>query len=145
MSDLTTGAGWTPPQPPACDCVEHIEEVLDVVIATRYDFLSSMTVRELLATGDLSVKPMSERWQGGHDKGPLHWDLWAGDSARCLYDDDAPLSLDASLMARPGIERIEWMDREVSLIGAPTMCADGVLAAAARALEDPRGALSGVA
>jgi hypothetical protein len=41
-------------------------------------------------------------------------------------------------MERPGIERVEWVDREILLIGAPRLCADGVLAAAARALEDPR-------
>ncbi|MEU7826018.1 hypothetical protein [Catellatospora sp. NPDC049133] len=138
MSDLTSGAGWTPPQPPACDCVEHIEDLLDVVIASRYPDPPSTTVRELLATGDLSVKPMSERWLGGHDEGPLHWNLWAGDEARSLYDDDAPLQLDNSIMERPGIERVEWVDREILLIGAPRLCADGVLAAAARALEDPR-------
>lgn len=138
MSDLTRTDGWIPPQPPACTCVEHIEDVLDVVIASRYPDPPSTTVRELLATGDLSVVPMVEQWQGGHDGGPLHWNLWAGDEARFHYADDAELSLDASLTARPGIERVDWPDREILLIGAPGLCAGGVLAAAARALEDPR-------
>ena len=38
----------------------------------------------------------------------------------------------------PGIELVAWEDREVIHVGAPTLCEDGVLAAAARALMDPR-------
>ncbi|GAB4054224.1 hypothetical protein [Catellatospora paridis] len=138
MSDPTDGAGWTPPQPPACACPEHIEDILDVVIASRYADPPSMTVREVLDTGDLSVLPLEQRWLGGSDGGPLHWDLWVGDAARCLYKDNAQLALDDSLIARPGIDRVEWTDREILLLGAPRLCASGVLAAAARALEDPR-------
>ncbi len=60
------------------------------------------------------------------------------DDARVSYDDDAPLPLDESLLSRPGIERVAWEDREVMHVGAPTLCRDGVLAAAARALLDDR-------
>jgi hypothetical protein len=48
------------------------------------------------------------------------------------------LPLDQALVDRPGVDRVEWMDREDFVVGAPALCAGGMLATIARALADPR-------
>jgi hypothetical protein len=102
-----------------------------------------MTVADLIECSALGVQPCADRWffdprSGRRDDGPYHWTLWIGDEARASYDDDSPFQLDQSLDDRPGIELVAWEDREVIHVGAPALCEDGVLAAAARALIDPR-------
>ncbi|BCJ75689.1 hypothetical protein CS0771_52330 [Catellatospora sp. IY07-71] len=147
MSDHHTDA-WTPPRRPACTCPEHVADLHELVVpSVPPHHLPPTTVRELRDTGDLSVQPLPERerrWTVHDEAGDVtgvdafQWVLWAGDAARCFYDDDAELALDDSLRQREGIAGVSWMDREVLYVAAPTMCADGVLAAAARALLDPR-------
>ena len=130
-----------------CACPEHIEELLDLEVPLtremREDPEEELTVGELVEMAALGVDPARDQYffdprSGRRDDGPYHWTLWFGDEARGCYDDDAPLQLDESLDARPGVELVAWEDREVIHVGAPTLCGDGVLAAAARALLDPR-------
>lgn len=139
----------TPPARGECTCPEHIEELLDLPVPLSPlmrigDDDEPLTVAQLLETaGGLSVDPSDEHWlfdpeTERDDDGPYEWTVGYWDDARASYDDDAALPLDESLLSRPGIERVAWEDREVMHVGAPTLCRDGVLAAAARALLDDR-------
>jgi hypothetical protein len=136
----------TPPERGSCACPEHVEELadLEVPLAERWaeDLGESMTVGELVEMGALGVDPPELVWVVDHEtrerRGPFHFALWLGDEVRATYDDDAVLQVDESLASRPGIEIVDWEDREVFQVSCPTLCADGLLAAAARALLDPR-------
>lgn len=126
-----------------CSCPEHVEELTGLVVPVTSDMaqVEPFRVGDLIEMHALGVSPAGlVTWQDhdtGQQRGPFHFELWVGDEARCCYD-DAALPMDQSLLARPGIEAVEWEDREVFHLAAPTLCADGVLAAAARALLDPR-------
>lgn len=132
----------------ACGCPEHLEGVLGVVVPVTAEIREAfpdeqpMTVGELIEVDALGVEPCEMPFfndaDTGAPDGPYTWTVWVGDEARSSYDDDAEVSLDAALRARPGVERVLWEDREVLHVGAPTLCSDGMLAAAARALLDPR-------
>ena len=133
----------------ACSCPEHIEGLLEVVVPMTLEMRAevgedqAMTVAELIECSALDVQPAQDRWffdprSGRRDDGPYHWTVWVGDEARMSYDDDAPVQLDEALADRPGVELVAWEDREIIHVGAPTLCRDGLLAAAARALQDPR-------
>lgn len=129
-----------------CSCAEHLEQVARVRIPVVAEYAEEpgedWSVDELVEAGALEARETEsdERWlwADGQKVGPFQWSLWVGDEARSLYDDDAGLGLDDSLRSRPGLEIVEWEDREVFWLGAPSMCRSGVLAAAARALADPR-------
>ena len=127
--------------PAACDCPEHVETLLGHRIPTIDDVADEWSVGDLLASGALDVTPIDEgdRWLAGaaQRSGPFHWSLWVGDEARCLYDDDARLGVDDALLAQPGVDLVEWVDREEFYLGAPRRCRSGVLALAVRALSDP--------
>jgi hypothetical protein len=130
----------------ACTCPEHVEDLVDLRIPVsaemREEDFEEWSVAELMETGALEARRTTpeEQWLTTEDGrvGPLNWSLWVGDEARSVYDDDAPLSVAEALAARPGIEVVEGEDREVFWLRAPTLCHSGVLAAAARALADPR-------
>ncbi|MEV4513599.1 hypothetical protein AB0K00_32105 [Dactylosporangium sp. NPDC049525] len=128
---------WTPPQRGNCTCTVHLEHLLDVVLPPAHPDLEPMTVAELLDTGDLKADPLTEadRKRGGTG---YHWSLWVGDAARGYYDDHASLQLDVGILAAPGVERVEWLDREEFVVGAPTLCVDGMTAVVANVLADPR-------
>lgn len=100
------------------------------------------TVGELIAMEALNATPTDQLWpedlQSGSGRGRFQWRLGLGDEVRGLYDEDAAVGLDQALLDRPGVDLADWMDREVLYVSAPTLCRDGVLAAAARALLDPR-------
>ncbi|MEV0717712.1 hypothetical protein [Asanoa sp. NPDC050611] len=137
---------WRPPRPPDCACREHLDDVLTEIVPNR-DWDEDPTVAELLDTGSLGVKPMArgERFAAPVDEernestvGPLHWVLWAADEIYGCYDDDAELPVDRSIANQPGVDVVEWFDREEFWIGAPDLCESGLLAAVARALQDPR-------
>jgi hypothetical protein len=146
--------GDTPPARGACSCLEHIEDLLDQVVPFSAEMGEPddepMTVRDLVECDALAVRRTepAEQWVNALDAdgrvdttrqdGPFHWTLWVGDEARACYDDDADLSLEAGLMARPGVDRVFWEDREVIHVGVDGLCENGVLAAAARTLLDPR-------
>ncbi|MEO5662367.1 MAG: hypothetical protein ABIR39_03715 [Nocardioides sp.] len=132
-----------------CACTEHIESLLTDVVAFApamvMDDEDDMTVGALIECQGLGIEPADDVWMNLFDQdglgervGPFHWRLWVGDEARCMYDDDAPLQLNEALLAQPGVDLIEWEDREILHVGAPTLCADGMLAATARALMEPR-------
>ena len=150
---VAPGAASTQPSPlsgPACQCPEHVEDLRDLRIPVcaemREQGFEVWSVAELMEVGALEARPTTrdEQWLSTEDGrvGPLDWSLWVGDEARSVYDDDAPLSVAESLATRAGIEIVEGEDREVFWLGAPSLCQSGVLAAAARALSDPRVRLS---
>lgn len=101
--------------------------------------MEPMTISGLLEMQALSVRPTApeDLWVS-ESSSTFTWDMWAGDEVRAHYDDDAELGLDAALAAQPGIDEVVWMDREVLLLSAPSLCADGVLATAAVVLLDDR-------
>ena len=133
----------------SCACPEHVDDLLTQVVpyAPVWEMVdvSDMTVGDLIECEALGVGPAEEVWVDLSDDdgrstrvGPFHWRMWVGDEARATYDDDAALQLDEALLARPGVDLVEWEDREILHVSSPTLCADGILAAAARALMDPR-------
>jgi hypothetical protein len=135
-----------PPERGACRCDEHVEELAGLVVPVAATFADElgpgeMTVGDLVEMGALGVDPPELVWvvdhESGDRRGPFHFALWLGDEVRASYDDDASLQVDESLLRQPGIEIVDWEDREVFHISSPTLCADGLLAAAARALLDP--------
>lgn len=137
---------WAPPPMGSCTCEEHVENLYDHVIpyGVLMEEPGGMPVGDLVECEALEARAAEpdDGWrtipQTGQRVGPFHWSLWLGDEGRGLYDDDAPASLDDVLSVQPGIERVEWEDREVFLVGAPTLCASGVMAAMVRALDNPR-------
>ena len=132
----------------ACGCPEHLEAVLALAVPLTAEVRDAfpdeqpMTVGELVDADALGVQPCESAFftdaDTGDLDGPYTWTVWIGDEARSSYDDEAEVSLDAALRARPGVERVLWEDREILHVGAPTLCADGMLAAAARALLNPK-------
>ncbi|HEX6249128.1 MAG TPA: hypothetical protein VFZ64_14750 [Nocardioidaceae bacterium] len=162
-AELGADPAWLPAQPAPvepvrrvpCACTEHVEDLLGLYLPYTAEMAGElgdepMTVGELIECGGLDVeaKEPDDLWlppvgdQGHLDpatqEGPFEWTLWVGDEARAHYDDEADLQLDESLLQQPGLERVVWEDREVFHVGAGRMCRSGVLAAAARALADPR-------
>lgn len=147
-------AGQEPPARGACSCPEHIDDLLAEVVPYSAEMGEGledpMTVGDLVDCDALGVRRTdpAEQWVDALDAdgnvdhtrqdGPFHWTLWVGDEARAHYDDNAEVSLEEGLMARPGVERVFWEDREVIHVGVDGLCEDGVLAAAARTLLDPR-------
>ena len=128
----------TPPQD-GCTCLEHVDDLRELRIPVADSWRDqveqeSLSVDELLDAEALGADPVppGERIEPG-----LAWQVWVGDEARLLYDDDAH-PLDEVLAAQPGIGRVVWEDREIFHVHAANLCAEGVLAAAARALADPR-------
>ena len=140
---------WQPPERPHCSCARHLDEDL---LRTVLPFTRSLaedvgfepdpvTVADLLGSGALSVRPAGSDEQTPGEPADLTWNLVADDDARVHYDDTddgAAIDLDAALAEQPGVDRVEWYDREVFLLAAPTLCADGVLAIAALTLLDDR-------
>ena len=137
---------WQPPVPPHCSCVRHLD---DELLASVVPFAGGLemddeppaTVADLLGPGGLSVRPADVRDQPPGEPAIYTWNLGVYDDARVHYDDTedgAEVELDAALAERAGIEAVEWYDREVFVLAAPTLCADGVLAAATLTLLDDR-------
>lgn len=97
-----------------------------------------MTVGELVECGALDVRPTEADERHVGQDGPFQWSLWVGDEARAHYDDEAATQLDTALMERPGVGQVVWEDRELFWVASDGLCESGMLAAAARALLDPR-------
>ena len=137
---------WAPPAAGSCRCKEHLENLYEheIPYGVLTDEPGGMSVGDLVECEALEARAVEpdDAWhtiaRTGQRVGPFHWSLWLGDEARALYDDAAPASLDDVLSVQPGIERVAWDDREVFLVGAPTLCASGVMAAMVRALDNPR-------
>jgi hypothetical protein len=121
-----------------------VDELSDLVIPFRAGLPDPdtlpVTVGDLVASGSLGTRPLGDQEAETDDvPGRFHWMVMLSDQARAHYDDQgAPLELDAALASRAGVERVEWPERDAFLLQAPTLCHDGVLACAARALLDPR-------
>jgi hypothetical protein len=140
-------AVWQPPVPPDCSCVRHLD---DDLLRTVVPYAASLaadighdpdpaTVADLLSPGGLSVSPTELEAQRLPDSAATFvWTLGVYDDAQVHYEDDMALELDAALALQPGVDEVDWADREVFLVAAPTLCADGMLAAAALALLDER-------
>jgi hypothetical protein len=137
---------WQPPTPPHCACTRHLDDellaaVVPFAVTLEMDDEPPATVADLIGPGGLSVSPAEDRDQVPDAPGALTWDLGVYDDARVHYDDPedgARLDLAEALVGVPGIDHVEWVDREVFLLAAPTLCSDGVLAAAALTLLDDR-------
>jgi hypothetical protein len=141
----STDTPTTPVQRGSCACPEHVADLTALVVpwapAWGRTDTDGITVGDLVVMEALAVTPDEAPWHdlgAGERLGPFQWELWLGDEVRATYDDDADLAIDDALRQRPGIDAVEWEDREVFHLAAPTLCAEGVLAAAARALLDPR-------
>ena len=137
---------WQPPQRPRCACTRHLDDdLLDTVVPYAASLGTGdeppVTVRDLLDPGGLSVRPADEHDQPPGGPEAYTWNLGVYDDARAHYDDvedGAELGFDEVLGSRHGIDEVVWDDREVFVLAAPTLCADGVLAAAALTLLDER-------
>ena len=134
---------WQPPVPPHCSCVRHLDDellasVVPFAAGLEMDDEPPATVADLLGPGGLSVRPADPSDQPPGEPAIYTWNLGVYDDARVHYDDDMALDLDAALAAQHGVDEVDWADREVFLVAAPTLCADGMLAATALALLDDR-------
>lgn len=134
---------WVPPSPGACACEEHVDALRDLRLR-RVSDSGDVTVGALVESGCLAVQPVlpepsyAELPVTGQRIGPFHWALTLDGEARDLYVDGAPAALDDCLSLQPGVDRVLWPDHLNFLVGAPTLCPSGVLAAIVRALENPR-------
>lgn len=137
---------WQPPTPPHCACPRHLDDtllgqVVPFAVALEMDGEPAATVADLLGPGGLSVRPAGADEQPPGAAGFLTWNLGVYDDARVHYDDvddGAEIDLAEGLLEHPGIDEVDGYDREVFLLAAPTLCAEGVLAAAAVTLLDDR-------
>ena len=135
---------WQPPARPHCSCARHLDEellasVVPYVADMADDDLEPVTVADLLHPGGLSVdatRPDERRL--ADSAATFHWTVSVYDDARVHYDDDTALDLDAGLARQQGVDEVAWVDREVFMLSAPTLCSEGVLAAAAVVLLDDR-------
>lgn len=134
---------WAPPQPGSCACEEHVEALREGLLSRATDS-GDVTVGALLDNGSLAVSLVEPEPTyvtlpvTGQRVGPFHWTLTIDGEARDLYRPGAPAALDDCVSVQPGVDRVAWPTPEVMLVGAPTLCGSGVLAALVRALENPR-------
>ena len=134
---------WTPPVLGACTCDEHVEGLGDVVLSRTSD-AGDVTVGALVESGALRAEPVGPEPTytvvplTGQRVGPFHWRVTLEDEAHDLYLSEAAAALDDCVSVQPGVDRVVWPEPGVLLVGAPTMCPSGVLAAVVRALENPR-------
>ena len=132
-------APWEPPAPGACACEEHVESLRDHPAGE-----SEVLVGALLDSGDLAAEVAGpepayvELPVTGQRLGPFHWQVRLEGAGRSLYAIGAPAALDDCLSLQAGVDRVVWPDHKDFLVGAPTLCASGVMAALVRALDNPR-------
>lgn len=113
-----------------CTCREHVDDLLDIVLPDVFGDGEPTTIGDLIICGALSAERPTKAPVG-------EWGLWVGDEARVYYSDDAETSFDDALAAADGVDGVDWEDRETFTVVAPSLCPQGVLAVAARALLDP--------
>jgi hypothetical protein len=132
-------AAWEPPALGACGCEEHVENLRDHCAGG-----SATTVGTLLDGGDLACEQVGADASyavlphTGQRIGPFHWRIVLGPAVHALYDASAPAALDDCLSLQPGIDRVLWPDHADLLVGAPTLCPSGAVAALVLALDNPR-------
>lgn len=142
-------APWQPPVLGSCGCEEHVEQLREHRIGdgagggdTGDD--TGITVGALLDAGALTAEPVGaepghvELPATGQRLGPFHWRVRLEGQGRDLYVVGAPAAVDDCLSLQAGVDRVLWPDHKDLLVGAPTLCASGVLAALVRALDNPR-------
>lgn len=136
-------APWVPPALGACSCDEHVENLRDHPAGG-----SAVTVGALLDSGSLAAEPALagttyvELPATGQRIGPFHWALTLSGEGAGLYHPAAPAALDDCLSVQDGVDRVLWQEPPRFLVGAPSLCASGVMAALVRALDNPRVRLS---
>ena len=134
---------WVPPQPGACACETHVETLVDHQIPRVTD-TGDVTVGALLESGSIAAEPVGLEPTyvslpvTGQRVGPFHWTVKVDGEARDLFATDAAAALDDCLSVQPGVDRVVWPEHESLLVGAPQLCASGVLAALVGALDNPR-------
>lgn len=144
-------APWQPPALGACACEEHVEQLRDHEVGagegdtgTDSHTDTGVTVSALLDAGDLAAEPVEpepghvELPATGQRLGPFHWRVRLEGRGRELYVVGAPAAVDDCLSLQAGVDRVLWLDHKDLLVGAPTLCASGVMAALVRALDNPR-------
>jgi hypothetical protein len=136
-------APWVPPVLGACTCEQHVEQLREHQLPRASDS-GDVTVGALLESRSLTVEPITPEPSyvalpvTGQRIGPFHWVLRLEGEGRDLYSLAAPASLDDCLSLQPGVDRVHWPDHEQLLVGAPTLCPSGVMAAMVGALDNPR-------
>lgn len=134
---------WAPPVPGACACEEHVEALATLTLSRTSDS-GDVTVGALVESGALRAEPVGAEPTytvvplTGQRVGPFHWQVTLEDEAHDLFLREAAAALDDCVAVQPGVERVVWPEPGQLLVGAPTLCPSGVLAAVARALENPR-------
>lgn len=134
---------WVPPVLGACGCEEHVEN-LGAVTLPRTSDSGDVTVAALVESGALRAEPAGPEPTytvvplTGQRVGPFHWQVTLEGEAHDLYIREAAAALDDCVSVQPGVDRVVWPEPGVLLVGAPTLCPSGVLAAVVRALENPR-------
>jgi hypothetical protein len=141
-----TPAAWQPPTAPRCGCTRHLDdELLAAVVPFTAALVEDIgytpepaTVGGLLHPGGLSVEATDVEAQRLTDSpSSFVWTVNIYDDALVHCDSEA-VDLDAVIAEQPGVDDVERLDHEIFLVAAPTLCADGMLAAAALALLDDR-------
>jgi hypothetical protein len=135
-------APWAPPALGLCQCEEHVESLADHRVPSLES--TEVSVGELLAHEALDARPVlpDDRFvtlpHSGQRLGPFHYLVRITETRGRLFDDAAPAALDDTLSTQAGVERVHRDGLELFRVGAPRMCASGVMAAMVRALDNPR-------
>ncbi len=134
---------WTPPALGACGCDVHVENLGTVTLSRRSD-AGDVTVDALVESGALRAEPVGPEPTytvvplTGQRVGPFHWRVSLEGEVQDLFLTEAAAALDDCVSVQPGVDRVVWPEPGILLVGAPTLCPSGVLAAVVRALENPR-------
>ena len=133
---------WAPPAPGLCQCEEHVEAIADHTVPSLE--ATDVSVGELLEHDALTAHPVlpDDRFvtlpHSGQRVGPFHWLVRIEETRGRLYDDAAPAALDDTLSLQAGVERVHRDGIDAYRVGAPRLCASGVMAAMVRSLDNPR-------
>lgn len=141
--------GWVPPAFGACECEGHIEDVLELRIPMADlaelhggDAPTDMAVWALLTSGALATIPLPEdrrRLSNGlivAQEGPFHWKVMAGHGFQPFLARGDVRRLEIAVAGQPGVDRAMWLHRHHALVvGAPTLCVNGVQCAVVQALR----------
>jgi hypothetical protein len=133
---------WAPPSPGLCRCEEHVETLAEHRVPSLE--ATEVSVGELLAHEALEARPVlpDDRFvtlpHSGQRLGPFHYLVRIAETRGRLFSDAAPAALDDTLSVQVGVERVHRDGPDAFRVGAPQLCASGVMAAMVRALDNPR-------
>jgi hypothetical protein len=146
----STGNEWVPPAFGRCECEGHIEDVLELRSPLAADAgatvgqveTGDVAVWALLTSGGLATVPLAEERRHLTNgvsivrQGPFHWKVLAGDKFRPFLAGGDVVRLEQAMAAQPAVDDAMWIRREGALVvGAPTLCANGVQCAVVQALR----------